>query len=200
MPKRKYSAIVALLIALFGCSCNYKYYTATDTGGVKHRLKEYRTIALQEKAADKAAYKYLYQRQLYNKDTELHVLSDKLIDCDSFKIAILHDSRKFSPLFIKGIIPRSVLNKTYIPYRLQMFDMSGKEIIDTTAEEHCVRDMHVLPFIKLGATRKIVKFKVTPFTFYIELTNEQANKKTSLDEFINGARLTWFCRGNRQEI
>ncbi len=170
MPKRKYSILVALLAALFCCSCNYKYYTETDTGGVKHRLKEYRTIELQEKAEDKATYKYLYQRQLYNKDTELHVLSDTLIDCDSFKIAILPDSRQFSPLFIKGIIPRSVLSKTYISYRLQMFDMSGKEIIDTTAEEHCVRDMHVLPFIKLGATRKIVKFKITPYTFYIELT------------------------------
>ncbi len=124
------------------------------------------------------------------------------MDCDSIKVLVLPDSRKYSNIFITGIIPCRLLSNMYgEKLKFKTIDaITRKEIIDTSSKSLFVRNVHHLTFVKTKPTSRILSFKITPYTYYIELTNENAGSKTSILDFIKDSRLTWFYQSNVVEI
>ncbi len=194
--------IVSLITLIITCSCNYHYYTETDTKGVKHRLKEYKSGDLQQKEDDKLIVKKYYKPENYFVDSTCISKSDTSVDCDTIKIIIHPDSKEYTCLFTKGIIPCRLLSLLYgeknDPMRIGL--ITNKEIIDTTPKTLIIYKMHHLAFIKTGDTRRIISFKMTPYTYYIELTNEKAGRKTTTKEFIENSHLTWCFKSPKVEI
>ncbi len=196
---KQYIIAFFFVVGLF-CSCNYHYYIEKDSRGKKKILaREYQLYELQQKYYDKIIVKYQYKPEKYFIDSNFISKTDTSIDCDSFKIFILLDSKEYASMFTKGIIPDRLLITLYrdqLGCKGMIIDSFGKEIIDTSTMVLCVWDVHILTMVRTAPTSRFIKFKITPFSYYIELTNEKANRKTKPDEFIKGAHLRWFYKGS----
>ena len=193
--------LVFVLIGIFGCSCNCRYYIEKDKNGKKHLLREYKTTELQDKHYSKSEIKAEYKPRMFSIDTACLSRTDSTVECDSIAIRILSDSRQYADVFTKGLISCKMLNDAYPDDRLLILDIkTGKEIVQPTQRSVYVHSVIPLTFIRTSQNRRLFQFRITAYTFYFELTNDKANRKTKINEFIQGARLTWFYRSGRVEI
>ncbi len=199
---RRNTLFINLISLIFASSCNYHYYYVIDVKGNKLRIKKYNSSELQHKVDEKLIVKRYYKPETYIVDSTCISKTDSSMDCDSIKVLVLPDSREFSNIFITGIIPCRLLSKMYgKPLKLKAIDaITRKEIIDTSPKSLFVRNVHHLTFVKTKPTSRILSFKITPYTYYIELTNDNAGSKTSILDFIKDSRLTWFYQSNVVEI
>ena len=89
----------------------------------------------------------------------------------------------------------------YVDHYLQVIDVKTNKIIVHTGPKFLiVHSMHQISNIKINKTKRLFSFKMTPYTYYIELTNEKAGKKTTTKEFIENSHLTWFSKSLFNEV
>jgi hypothetical protein len=186
------------------CSCRYRYYYLTGPKGEKYdRLREYKNPELQQRYDDKWDYRNCYRYEKYAIDSNYIAKNDSLIDCDSVKITISPESRKYSLIFTKGIFPCKILSDIYCPLHFRVYMIDSKStngIFDMSPQWITVKEMHILTYPKISKTKKLIKFKVYPWTYCIELTNESAYKGINMHDFIIGSHLTWFFKYPKEEI
>jgi hypothetical protein len=194
----KIKLLYVLAAVLLLGACNYRLYLVTDENWHKHWVRGYKSYRLEHKYFDKQTVKYRYKPAEYARDITCVAKTDTSIDCDSIKLYIQPDSRQFSSIFTLGIVSCKLLNSCYGPAAniTNLTADQDRQFTDTAVKVWSVFDMHRLRYVRKHRGRRIYKFQILPYWFYMELTNKAAPKKCSNEAFIAGAKLTWLYRAN----
>lgn len=182
----------------------------------------YETYGIAQKSADRWLVSRYYQKQFHSRG-DVEFSSDSIeyyvngcdtlkynvnycdsmvksvIRCDSV-LLFVHERQKriFAPLFSKGIISCQVLNaiRKTLPGLYKYDSLANKymSVHDAPFETLQITRTELLPHVPTTSKTRILKFRIGCAIFYVELTNDLANRSTTIEDFITGARLTWIFK------
>ncbi len=198
MERTKLYSLLVTIIIVITSSCNYHSYIEKDHNGVKHRLRDYKSYDLQQRYNDKMFIKYWYKPGKYSVDSTCISKTDSLVDCDSIKVIIGPNAKDYASVFTSGLISCKLINNLYDHKNgPRLIDINtGKVIIDTSPKSFWIVDVHPMSYVKTTKKQKFFKLRIEQCWFYFELTNEKAKRKMKMKDFIKGATLTSFFKGN----
>ncbi len=207
------SIIIFFLLLLSIQSCSYHWSKYELTNGEKLWVRSYKDYQKQEHYEDKLIFKNRKSDQAYQKYSGI-ITSDTthgstFIQFDSVRVYLFGDAYKFKSVFTSGLISGQMLfckmNSSCKPIKeIKITDaVTGEPIIENlwgwTGYTITIDYFEELKNIKSKPTQRKFKFWVYPYKirfnggnsiYLLELTNDKANKKTDMEEFIKGASVT----------
>lgn len=203
-----------LLAAVF--SCSYRLIRVETPDGKHFWSKQYKDVELGERKEDQSVFKDWYNVQSHDRYSG-NITSDTIngttfVQFDSARIYLFDETSRYKNLFTSGLISSQLLyctfNEDCKPVE-PMYVITNTETGDTLVEDlwgwtgHTIRIEYFeeLQHVHSKPTQRRFKFWVYPYKmrfngsnsiFYIELTNENANRDTDLDTFIQGAKVTFI--------
>lgn len=132
-----------------------------------------------------------YQKQTYPKfNGKITVSGDTVRYADQTLIVFV--PKEYKSIFVKGLLYPSIFGGGYVPLSISAF----KELLFLNKNPTQKRFRFWLFYgFKFGSEPLISN--ANPTVYFIELTNPNATDKTSIEDFINGATLTFFKKGWR---
>ena len=191
-------------------SCSYKWESTITTSGNKVWFKEYKNPKKAEAKSNENVFlgkdSYIpltpYNGKIFSDTSHGYIY----IQYDSIRIYLYGGSVDFKSVFTSGLIYGQMLNspgitensenKDSLSWPLKSWGWTGTAIM--------VSNFQILENAGSKPTERRFKFDVAveqPFdirtifntsVFFLELTNNKANKKNDLETFLKGARLTYL--------
>ena len=161
----------------------------------KFLYSNYETYGVNQQRIDKWLIRNYYTKQTHVIDSAYIAKTDTSVECDSIEFFISQGSRVYSPLFTQGIVSCNKLNQIFTNLPCWTIDYySYSRPTSKIKPKIELRGVQMLDFMRTKGTQRFLKFRIYKSIFYIELTNEKANKRTPLQEFIKNARMTWLYK------
>lgn len=171
--------------------------------------REFKNQGEQENYWAEIVFEKDYKKQQYNKfNGNIEIVNDNKIKFDN-KTLIVHCQKEFLPIFTSGIFyPQLIIgngenNKILSKEEEEKLSPQDRFIYNLNRNDSfSVSIFEELSF--LSKSPKIKRFRfwnsrpgsANPQVYFIELTNEKANEKTSLEKFIQNAELTFIKAGH----
>ncbi len=160
----------------------------------KFAYRPYETYGIDQQRIDKWIVRNYYTKQLHLIDSAYIAKTDTSIECESIEFFIAKTS-VFSPLFTKGVISCNKLNQMFTNLPCWKIDFAQYDVPGSQRKPKIdLRGVQLLDFISTKKNQRFLKFRMYKSIFYVELTNEKANKHTPLQDFIKNASLTWLYK------
>lgn len=207
---------ILLSFPLF-CSCSYRIFVEKDKKGKKHRIKDYKNYDIGVSHAQQAIFsrKNGYNTQQYpvcNGNYSFDTANSKVfIQYDSVRVYLTDTTKELKTTFQKGLLSphiiyccndstcriikerRIITRSTGEPIIYNRLGWGGPEITITNLE--LLKNVH-----SKGNQRR---FSISLYfndqglitVFFLELFNDNANRRTDLDTFIKGAQVTFIKNG-----
>lgn len=190
---KKLTSILLSLCCFSSCSYDIIKERDSNTGKV-YKQRFYKDTERQERYFDTKIFRYWYKEENYSRANSLAVIGDSLVMSDSMKFLIRSQDSSFACLFFTGIISGNVFDKiTGARYTLQMTDLeTGITTPPKKIDYAVIHSFKILDFFNIGDNRMRIKFKSTPFTYYIEIESDSLKNQSTLSDFISHSKLTFI--------
>ncbi len=205
---------IALGLALFATSCSYRMTTIVDTKGKKYRVREYKKYEDQEVYNEKNVFATQYQTKAYSRYSGsislITVDSFSYVQFDSVRVGFGKDARKFLDIFSSGLLNSKIIYCTQDSLCRPPMPL----VVSTEVETGKVKKPHIGDWygniinvglieepehLKISPQRRRFKLWINAYygthgynVYFIELTNDQADKYIDIKEFVNNASLTFI--------
>lgn len=194
--------LLIVFIALCVCSCNYRWIIRKDKNGRHHIVKDYPRYFNKDGGEDKFVFRTEYKQTSYScgNKKRFTFYGDSLFVGDSVTYFLISNSKKYIDIFRLGLISADLLRQ-YQPQETRVRHINietGKEVKEDLSMETFGIGLEELQNMRTKKTVRRFKYTIgmnNGFeTFYFELKNGKANRKTPVDSFIKGAHLIFFCQ------
>jgi hypothetical protein len=159
-------------------------------------------IGTQERQEDRQAKIFIrkeYTKQNYNRFAgTITIIDDETYNYDDEVLKVFDTCKDLKKIFQKGIIYPEIFTG---PVKMGLERGKELELMIIRNDSLRISNLEELTFLKNTAKTKTFRFWlyakgiINPTVYFIELSNETANRKTDLTTFINGSKLTFFKSG-----
>ena len=199
---KHWSVLMVCLLIVASTACRYRLYNARDASGHRHRIRGYKSYRREHKFYDKVTVKEFFEHRDYPTSPNFSAPTDTTVVTDSVKLFVSADSKEYAPMFTLGVVPCQLVGNTYG----KMSEIPGVELLpftevtDQKVKTLSIYDVHRLRYIHARRGHRFYRFHITPYVFYAELTGKKPRRKTTEDEFMKNAKLTWFYKAKVVEL
>lgn len=190
---RKIATISLSLCCLSSCSYEIVKERDVNTGEV-YRQRVYKNAEKQERYFDTKVFKYWYKEAYYPKDTSIVKLNDSTVVSGSITFYIKPTDSLLAELFFSGVISGKVFdNVTGSMFSLERTNLeTGVITPPQKTTDFVVRGFKLLNYFEIPDNKLRIKFKITPYTYYVEIESDKFNNQGTISDFINHSRLTFI--------
>jgi hypothetical protein len=159
-------------------------------------------IGTQGRQEDRQAKKFIrkeYTKQNYDRFAgTITIIDDETYNYDDEVLKIFDTCKDLKQIFQKGIIYPEIFTG---PVKRGPERKKELELMIVRNDSLRISNLEELTFLKNTVKTKTFRFwlyakgLMNPTVYFIELSNETANRKTDLTTFINGSELTFFKSG-----